>query len=1004
MKTRIARYLLLMLLLMPVARPAGAQNDLTWADKLESARKLYYGGSYYAAEKAFDALLPVEDKGKVLRESEVEAYKVLCAIALDRVNVDGLVKVFRDKHPNAPELSMINYALASNYFERGLYSEAADIFATVEEKNLYRDWRTEFRFKRAFSEMTRGNRKVAAPLFESVVGGKKGKFTYPALYYLGYVYYLDKRFADAYDLFVKASDDSRFRMMSHYYALESKFMMGDHYYVSSNGDAVYSEVSQDLKPNVARMLSESNFAMGETTLAQRYMDTFEASGTQMSRNDYYYSGMLAHNLNSFSRALGYFNKVTEGERDSLCQSALYYEANCYLNTGNKIAAMKDFKEAAGMAFDPVITEDALFNFAKLSFDVNSDISQFANYQEKYPKSARNDVINNYMAMAFVGEKDYASAVEMLSRIPKPDAEVTSNLQKAAFLRAMQLVEGGAYRTAIPMLELSVANGKDNPELSNLAQFWDAECLFRDGRYREAVNINKGLIANPLFRKSPEYPMALYNQGYCCFKDGDYAAARSSFADYLNCADAVYEKDALIRVADCHFMESDYGKAATAYQAVCDRYPGSDDLYPNLQAAISYGLAGNEATKLSLLKDAVANHINAPLYPQALYELGLAYVQAGRDKDASECFQALQSPSPENALFAKSTLALAMINTNAGNYNKSIEYYKKLLSVAPESPEAQDALVGLENVYGILNRPAEYLAFIDEKGLSSLKSGEEREKMLFASAEQLYRSGNYATAMNSLQDYVASYPDGANAVTAQYYLAETLRRTGRKEAACDMYRKVIDAGGIYKEPSLSSYGQLSYELEHYSRAAGAFTALASVTTMDDVRCGAFSGLMRSCYKARRMEQAVSAADSVLTYTFAAHDVLREATFIRAKALSSLGDRDAALAGYKSLISDCSDVYGAESAYQLILDAYNSADHETLEQRVFAFSDSKSPQVYWLAKSFLVLGDSYYDKGDLEQAKATWNSVAEGYQPDGEDDIIQSAKARLSKLEMNKEEGR
>ena len=72
--------------------------------------------------------------------------------------------------------------------------------------------------------------------------------------------------------------------------------------------------------------------------------------------------------------------------------------------------------------------------------------------------------------------------------------------------------------------------------------------------------------------------------------------------------------------------------------------------------------------------------------------------------------------------------------------------------------------------------------------------------------------------------------------------------------------------------------------------------------------------------------------------------------------------------------------------------------------FAFSDSKSPQVYWLAKSFLVLGDSYYDKGDLEQAKATWNSVAEGYQPDGEDDIIQSAKARLSKLEMNKEEGR
>ena len=999
MKTLKPIYLAIaLLLLFPGA--ASAHDDLTWADRLESARKLYYSGSYYAAEKAFDALLPVEETGKELRASEVEAYKVLCAIALDRKNVDGLVKVFSDKYPNAPELSMIKYALASNYFERGLYAEAADIFAGVEEKNLYRDWRTEYRFKRAFSEMTRGNRKEAAPLFKSVAEGKKSKFTYPALYYLGYVYYLDKRFAEAYDLFVKSEGDSRFKMMSDYYALESKFMLGDHYYVSSNGDAVYKEVTSDLKPNVARMLSEANFAMGETTLAQRYMDTFEASGTTMTRNDNFYSALLAYNLNSFTRALEYFGRVTSGDRDSLCQSALYHEANCYLNTGNKIAAMKDFKEASELKYDSVITEDALFNYAKLCFDVNSDISQFGKYQERYPESARNDVINNYMAMAFVGEKDYSSAVEMLRKIAKPDAEVSSNLQKAAFLRAMELVESGAYRSAVPLFELSVANGKENPVLSNLAKFWDAECLFRDGKYKEAININKSLIGDPLFKKSAEYPMALFNQGYCCFKDGDYATALQSFKDYLGCADVQYEKDALIRLADCHFMSNAYGDAASAYKTVCDRYPGSDDLYPNLQAAISYGLAGNDATKLSILKDAVANHVNAPLYPNALYELGLAYVQAGKDRDAAECFQTLQNPSPENAFFAKSTLALAMISTNAGRYEKALGYYKKLLSAAPDSPEAPDALVGLENVYGILNRPAEYLAYLDENGLSSLKSDEEREKMLFNSAEQLYRSGQYANAMNALQSYVAAYPEGANSVTAEYYLAETLRRTGRKEAACDMYRKVIEAGGKYKAASLGSYGQLSYDLGHYSRAATAFSALSTIATMDDVRCGAFSGLMRSQYKARKYDSAVSAADSVLTYTFAAQEVLREAKFLKAKSLASQGDREGALELYDALAKDCSDAYGAEAAYLRIVDAYNSADHSAVEERVYAFSDAKSPQVYWLAKSFLVLGDSFYDRGDLEQAKATWNSVAEFYQSDGEDDIVPAAKARIAKLEMNK----
>lgn len=1002
MKIRKTVYLSFVLLMLAFPASAQSHDGLTWADRLESARKLYYSGSYYAAEKAFDALLPVEEKGKGLRASEVEAYKVLCAIALDRVNVDGLVKVFSDKYPNAPELSMINYALASNYFERGLYAEAADIFAEVEEKNLYRDWRTEYRFKRAFSEMTRGNRKAAAPLFRSVAEGRKGKFTYPATYYLGYVHYLDKRFDDAYGLFVKSAADSRFKMMSDYYALESKFMLGDHYYVSSNGDAVYDEVTADLKPNVARMLSEANFAMGETTLAQRYMDTFEASGTAMSRNDYFYSALLAYSLNSYPRALEYFGKVTSGERDSLCQSALYHEANCYLNTGNKIAAMKDFKEASQLTYDGVITEDALFNFAKLSFDVNSDISQFAKYQELYPESARNDVINNYMAMAFVEERDYSSAVEMLRRIDKPDAEVSANLQKAAFLRAMELVEKGAYRSAVPFFELSSAHGGNNPLLSNLAEFWDAECLFRDGRYREAINVNGKLLADPLFRKSPEYPMALFNQGYSLFKEGSYSAAGNFFADYLACADVQYEKDALIRLADCHFMENAYGDAAAAYKAVCDRYPGSDDLYPNLQAAISYGLSGNESTKLSILKDAVAGHINAPLYPRALYELGLAYVQAGKDSDAAECFQALQSPSPENAFFAKSTLALAMISTNSGRYEKALDYYKRLLGAAPDSPEAPDALVGLENVYGILNRPADYLAYLDENGLSSLKSEEEREKMLFKSAEQLYRSGQYANAMNALQGYVAAYPDGPNCVTAEYYLAETLRRTGRKEAACDMYRKVIEAGGRYKEASLGSYGQLSYELGHYARAASAFSALTGAATMDDVRCGAFSGLMRSQYKARKYDSAVSAADSVLTYTFAAREVLREAESVKAKSLASQGDREGALALYDALAADCTDLYGAEAAYLRIVDAYNSADHPAVEERVYAFSDAKSPQVYWLARSFLVLGDSFFDRGDQQQAEATWNSVVEFYQPDGEDDIIPAAKARLAKLAMNREE--
>jgi len=1004
MKIRNSIYLAAVLFASFATVNVSAQNDLSWADRLESARKLYYSGSYYAAEKAFDDLSSSIGRTANLRRSELDAYKVLCAIALDRVNADGQVKVFSDTHPNAPELSMIKYALASKYFDRGLYKEAVEIFRTINEKYLYKDLRTEFCFKKAFGEMTLGNRKPSAEGFARIVGSHLNQYTYPSIYYLGYVNYLDRNFSEAAGLFERAAEDSRFEAMARYYALESKFMLSDHGYVTSHGDDIYSTIKEELKPNVARMMSESYFSLGENTLAQKYMDIYESSGTSLSRKDAYFSALLAYSLNSFSRAARGFGSVTaENGTDSLSQSAWYYRANCNLQLGNKIAAISDFKNASELTFDRIITEDALFNCAKLSFDVNSDISQFEKYLKQYPNTRRADIISNYMAMSYVDRKDYAAAVDLLRRIPKPDNDVTANLQKASFLRALQLIGSGSYRSAVEMLELSIANGKQNETLANLARYWDAECLFRDGKYVEAANVNKSLLANPAFRKSAEYPMTLFNQGYCLFKNGDYAGAQSHFADYLGCSDAVFEKDAGVRLADSYFMQSQYKQAASAYQGICDRYPGSDDIYPALQAAISYGLSGNGDTKMAILRETVSKHGNAPLYPRALYELGNAYFQQDQYDDASECFHTLLGMKSDSTYFAKSLLALAMISSNTQKYDKALDYYKRVVKELRGTAEAQDALAGIENVYNTLNRPADYLAYLDENGYQAVKTDAEREAMLFASAEQLFRSGNHSAAMSALQSFLATYPSGGNAYKARFYLAQSLAATSRKEAACDMYAKVINAGGAYTEQAMASYAKLSYELERYDRAAQTYAALADRTSMDDVRCSAFSGLMRSRYGMRDYEGAVAAAASVATFTYSAAEVLREADFLKAKSLVCLGRRDEALVIYKSLSSSCEDTYGAEAAYEVILDSFNSGKFEDVEQKVYALSDSNTPQIYWLAKSFIVLGDSFESRGDSAQALATFKSIADGYSSDEPDDILPTVKARVSALESQMKGG-
>jgi TolA-binding protein len=124
---------------------------------------------------------------------------------------------------------------------------------------------------------------------------------------------------------------------------------------------------------------------------------------------------------------------------------------------------------------------------------------------------------------------------------------------------------------------------------------------------------------------------------------------------------------------------------------------------------------------------------------------------------------------------------------------------------------------------------------------------------------------------------------------------------------------------------------------------------------------------------------------------------EAMYVQAKAYLATSRRNEAFEILGKMAKDVSGQYGAEAAYLLIQDSYDKGEFEEVENKVYAFSDAGSPQVYWLAKSFIVLGDSFVERGDLEQAKATFESVRDGYEAQSADDDVQDNVAmRLKKL--------
>lgn len=988
---RLPRYSAAVLLLLLAALPlTGQVKDRQHTDRLESARKLYYSGSYYAAEKAFTEL--GQESVRTLDRTEIEAYKVLCAIALDKVNAEGLVNTFCNKYPNAPQQALVREALASRYFDTGRYAEALAIYEVINPAHLYRTQKTGYTFKKAYCEMREDKYENAMTGFDRVMAAPRTQYTMPAIYYGGYVHYIRKDFGSAVKLFDKVGEGNQFSLMARYFATESQFMRRQYADVVKRGESIYGQLDRDMQSSLARILSEAWYELGDKEKASQYLDVYRKSGAEMSRKDHYFSGILSYGLNAYPEAIEAFSHVL-GTSDELGQNAWYYTANSYLQCRNKVAALDAFKTAASCSFDPVIQEDAFFNFAKLSFDVNSDISQFARYMEKWPNSGKDDVINNYMATSFLLSKDYDAAVKALSAIRDHTAESADNYQKATFFRALQLIEGKAYRSAAPLLETSIETG-ENEALRKLARFWLAECLYRNEQYSEAISILGSLLLDEDFRRSSDYPQALYNQAYNYLKSGNYVYAENNFRNFLNVAADYqqYERDAQIRLGDACFLQNKYADAAEVYEKVYAADPGSSDLYPVLQASIAYGLTGDEARKIELLKQAVRTNREAPLYPQTLFELGRAYVQAGKDTEATECFYTLLGMK-ENDFYLKSLLELALINANNKKYDKAIEYYKTVVAAGGRTPEAEDALAGLESIYQLRNRPEEFLAYLDEVGLSDAKSPEEKEQMLFRSAEQLYQAGKYPAAINAVQRYLAQFPDGQKVPRATFYLAESLRETGRLESAADNYLKVMKS----KDPSCrvdatAAYAQINYDLQHYKKAADAYGELADLATDSATKQVAFAGLMRSCFAGREYEEAIRYAGVVGG---------READFIQARSWRTLGERDKARSLFERLSTDCSDAIGAESAYTLVLDAYDRGNFDEVEERVYAFSDSGTNQLYWLAKSFIVLGDAFADRGETEQAEATYTSILEGYSPKGDgDDVLDQVRRRLETIKNEK----
>jgi len=953
------------------------------AQDIDPAVELYNAGMYSEAAALLQGV-----EGPM-----AEGYAALSAIAMKAENYPAAAESFLDRWPESVLVPQVEFAWGLDLFDQERFDAAALHLNRITVDDLRPEQVAEFAYKKAYSAFGNGEYERAKQLFLVSRNLPYSDYTAPSCYSLGYINYAQRHFADAAEWFLEASSDPRFTQLANYYILECRFNEKDYQYVVDFGEDLFNKVPADRQPHMARIMSESYLILGDVEKARSYYRKNLANKAAKTRSDFFYAGSVLYRVEDWQGAIDNFSQM-RSRTDSLGQIANYQMGYSYIQTRNKVAALTAFKDASEQAYNADIQEDAYFNYAKLAFDLNGDTAPFSDYLDRY--HAQGDRIYSYMAMSALQNHDYEGAVAAYDNIDELDPRMQSNYRKAYFLRAMELMESGSYRDAVPHLKAASYYGTRRDPFNQLSRYALAEAYYRDGKYAEARTILTDLYNLSALDGKPEGDLVSYQMAYTYFQEGDYERALKWFRNYLETGSEACAADAETRVGDCYFFRKDYSTAVAAYERKLADYPDRNDLYPAYRAGVASGLLRDFQGKVRFLEGVKQADPSAPWYAESLYELGRAYVSVGDEDDAVRAFRTLRSSASDPEYATRALLELGMIARNQGDNATALDCYKQVVDQGGDHTE--DALLAIESIYRTRQEPDAYLAYVNSLGDKASRTEAQKEDVYFSTAEQIVLSENWTKAAATLQSYLDKYPEGSHRAQAWFYLGESYRMTGDKEKACDAYVAALDGGldGSFRETARLRYADLSYDLGHYGKAFGSYLALEGEARLDANRTAARTGMMRSAFRAREWADASAAAEKVLS-TSPGGDLEREARYILAKSCLSSSRRDKALVQLEKLAENPSTDEGAEAAYLVIQDRFDRGEFDGIEDRVYDFAGKAAGQNYWLAKAFIVLGDAFAEKGNLAQARATFESIRSGYTSTGtSDDVLDQVDLRLKKL--------
>lgn len=1002
------RYICLTLLLSAVAFKSFSQQTawFTLNQSYKSGLELLEREKYAAASEQFSRVKAwnVLPESKPLNNTEIsllkenaEYYQAVCALELGNQDAESLFLRFIARHPVNPNTRMAYYQVGRSYFAQKNYPKAIEWFRKIDQNSLSAKESAEYRFKLGYSLFETKDYTSAEPLFGKLKD-ENSEFKEASIYYYAYINYLSADYKTALKEFERLKGSTTYQNSYPYYISALYFLDKRYDDVLSYTIPALKTIDQQYQTEMLRIIGASYFAKSDYKNAGEYYLRFQANdkGKTQNNQDSYQIGYTYYKLKQYEKAVKELEKLDTA--DQYFQSGMIALGESFLKTGNKQSARSAFFKASKLNFDKSLQEEGLFNYAKLSYElefhqVALDAAQ--EFIKTYPRSKRIDEGKTLLGEILLTTKNYKDAIDILESIPNKNQNAKAAYQKVTYYRGLEFYNERAFQNAISVFMRSNNNAVDD-DIEALSTYWLAEAMFEVRKFGESVENFEKFLSMQAAKKTDVYNFANYALAYAAFEHESYGKAANYFNRFIqsNERDRNTINDAIIRLADSYFVLKDYGSALNNYnKIIASNAPGED--YALFQRGMIQGLQTQNDAKIATHQSLLSQYPKSNYADDAGFEIAYTYFVKGDFEKSKTDLTALIEKYPRSSYVPRALVTIGLVHYNQDQDEAALETFKRVVNEYSTTDEAKQALESIKNIYLDKSDADGFLTYANSTGIGNLSTAEQ-DNLTFQAANNRFLKGDYIGTFDAVHAYFDKFPKAIHEKHAKFIRAESLVKLNRPDESIADYEFILnDWTSEFTERALISISKIYLKQKKYNEAIVHLKKL-EITSEYKANYGfAVNNLMEAYSNIDMPDETLKYVSLIKESATASEEDKLRAGLYAGKANLMKGDTTTALKEFTDVAEKTKTVAGAEAKYNVANLQYLKGDYKTSLKTSFDLTNKMPSHDYWVAKTFILIADNYTAMNDNFQAKSTLQSILENYEGT-EEDILPVAKEKLEKL--------